>query len=570
VHGPLGPCFAPVIPVAHHLLCLALLQSGFLPSLTETSATHAVLVAVDANAERPGSPAATTLSWIDERVRQGRPDEVCRWIESCGELAELPGEVLEAAGRAALEAEHAVLARTLYRALLAQHPREPRGLLGLGRAWLLLGRGFEATRYGEAAVAERPFHSETQELQVRALLLSGQYEEALRRAERALFLIERPSAGLLSAHGSALFRMRRHTEAAAAYRRALAIDPMVAEASLKLGSGLAEPGEAAPLPGIEQVMTFLERREFTPALAILRKDLGDRPGHPVALRLLGETLLDQKLQGAWFQHDPDAPPLLWELPAERVDPEVLGRFFPDFAGLSPSRQKIVLRAAGLFWPDLERVDKLGGSHDIVASQARTTDSGRRESLRGRLTFDGRLWDDVRGVGGLNAATGIEALDGPGTFCFDTMAHEVAHQVHLFGFTQHERIQVKRLYERALREGRTLDYYAASNDTEYFAQGVEAFVALGKRPGRQVTHGHTRFELFRRDPELHAFLARKVAFDPLRDRPAPERDALLRHAVRFALRCGRTADAETAAGWLAADGGGLREAARAAAMADRSH
>src|SRR5204862_4504872 len=106
----------------------------------------------------------------------------------------------------------------------------------------------------------RPFRSDSHELLVRALLLAGRYEEALQRAERALFLLERPSAGLLAAHGSALFRMRRHAEAAAAYRRALAIDPMVAEASLKLGSGLAEPGEAAPLPDIDQVVTYLERR----------------------------------------------------------------------------------------------------------------------------------------------------------------------------------------------------------------------------------------------------------------------------------------------------------------------
>ena len=536
-----------MVSAAAFLTLLALVQSGFVPSIRETSETHAVLVAIDTGFRH--APGAATLLWIDERVRHGRPDDVCRWLLQQGDLHGLAPEVLDAAGRAALESEHALLARTAYREFLRQLPDDARGLLGLGRAWLLLGRGVEALRYGEASVGARPFHADSHELLVRALLLSGRYEDALHRAERALFLIERPSAGLLSAHGSALFRMRRHAEAAAAYRRALSVDPLVAEASLKLGSGLAEPGEAAPLPGIEQLVTFLERREYTPALALLEKNLAERPDHPVALRLLGEALLDQKLQGAWFQHDPDAPPLLWELPAARVDTATLQAFFPDYQGLSPGRQKIVLRAAGLFWPDLVRVGKLGGTHDIVASQARTTDSPRRESLRGRLTFDGRLWDDVRGVGGLNAATGIEALDGPAAFCFDTMAHEVAHQVHLFGFDHLERSRIKRLYEAAMREGRALDYYAASNETEYFAQGVEAFVALGKRPGRQVTHGHTRFELFRRDPDLYRFVASKLAYDPLRDLPEAARTQLLQHAARFALRCGRTEDAVTAASWL---------------------
>jgi hypothetical protein len=163
------------------------------------------------------------------------------------------------------------------------------------------------------------------------------------------------------------------------------------------------------------------------------------------------------------------------------------------------------------------------------------------------------------------------LDGPATFCFDTMAHEVAHQVHLFGFAQRERTEIKRMYERAMRDGRTLDYYAASNETEYFAQGVEAFVALGKRPGRQVTHGHTRFELARRDPELYRFLQRTLAFDPLRDLPPAERERLLEQSVRFALRCGRSADAVTAAAWLeGARGDELRATAQRAARADQSY
>ena len=31
---------------------------------------------------------------------------------------------------------------------------------------------------------------------------------------------------------------------------------------------------------------------------------------------------------------------------------------------------------------------------------RTTDAGSRRSLKGKRTFDGRIWDDVRGIGGL--------------------------------------------------------------------------------------------------------------------------------------------------------------------------
>jgi hypothetical protein len=62
-----------------------------------------------------------------------------------------------------------------------------------------------------------------------------------------------------------------------------------------------------------------------------------------------------------------------------------------------------------------------------------------------------------------------------------------------------------MYERARREGLTLDFYAAANEYEYFAQGYEAFVSQQKRPSAGITARHTNQELLTRDPELHAFL-----------------------------------------------------------------
>ena len=73
-------------------------------------------------------------------------------------------------------------------------------------------------------------------------------------------------------------------------------------------------------------------------------------------------------------------------------------------------------------------------------------------------------------------------------------------------------RIRELYNAADRGGWCLDYYAANNEAEYFGQGVEAFVSLGKRPGREVTHGHTRFELYRVDPALYEFIESVVDFD----------------------------------------------------------
>jgi hypothetical protein len=165
-----------------------------------------------------------------------------------------------------------------------------------------------------------------------------------------------------------------------------------------------------------------------------------------------------------------------------------------------------------------------------------------------------VWDDVRGIGGLQAATGIEALDEAAQAGFDTLAHELAHQVHYYAFGPRERARIRALYTAARAHGRCLDYYAASNEAEYFAQGVEAFSSFGKRPGCETTHGHTRFELRRTDPELYDLVAELVDRDPLRDER--RRQPLLVAAIEVALRCGRAEDALTAAEQLAS--GPLRE------------
>jgi len=94
--------------------------------------------------------------------------------------------------------------------------------------------------------------------------------------------------------------------------------------------------------------------------------------------------------------------------------------------------------------------------------------------------------------------------------FHTIAHEFAHQVHLVAFGKEERLTVRRLYEAARRAGRMLDYYAAANEHEYFAQGYEAFIAERKRPSAGVTARHTRRELIARDPELYEFLMKLTA------------------------------------------------------------
>jgi len=103
-----------------------------------------------------------------------------------------------------------------------------------------------------------------------------------------------------------------------------------------------------------------------------------------------------------------------------------------------------------------------------------------------------------------AVSGIEYLDQAVRGGFNTIAHEFAHQVHIAALGKREIRKIHKLYESARRANRTLDYYAAANEYEYFAQGYEAFISKLKRPSAGVTGRHTSDELAGRDPELYNF------------------------------------------------------------------
>ena len=104
-------------------------------------------------------------------------------------------------------------------------------------------------------------------------------------------------------------------------------------------------------------------------------------------------------------------------------------------------------------------------------------------------------------------SGIEYLDMAARRGANIIAHEFAHQVHIAALGTDDVRLVRRLYERAVREGRTLDFYAAADEYEYFAQGYEAFVSSIKRPAASVTARHTNRELFGRDPQLYQLFVR---------------------------------------------------------------
>ncbi len=88
-----------------------------------------------------------------------------------------------------------------------------------------------------------------------------------------------------------------------------------------------------------------------------------------------------------------------------------------------------------------------------------------------------------------------------------MAHENGHSVHEM-FDKKDMKTLTRLYNKASREGRVLDYYAAANKYEYFAQGCDAMASVYKPHKDIITNNplaHTVYELMDRDPDLYKFI-----------------------------------------------------------------
>jgi tetratricopeptide (TPR) repeat protein len=184
---------------------------------------------------------------------------------------------------------------------------------------------------------------------------------------------------------------------------------------------------------------------------------------------------------------------------------LVGEIFPNYKSLARRQQIVIDRSVAPLAEFLPALARAKARHYLIAFDERVSDLGDFDDLDEEKTFDGRYYASIRGVGGRVTVSGIEYIELAAQGGFNTIAHEFAHQVHMTALSKDQARVIRRLYERARRDGRTLDFYAAANEYEYFAQGYEAFISNHKRPSAGVTARHTNQELLVRDPDLHAFL-----------------------------------------------------------------
>lgn len=358
----------------------------------------------------------------------------------------------------------------------------------------------------------------------RAAVLRGQgqlayqrrnYDGALALHQQALAL--QPSADGEQALAETLIRLGRTADAVAAAERAVALDPLHEQAHYHLGNGYARKNYselAAESPAAFAVANTLIRRaarafdrgELLAARRLAASALTRCPGHGRA-----HAVLAKAIEGLRLRQDPHRAADEARFAATPM-PQVpaIERYVLNWAQLSPRHQKRVALSLAPWKAFIPVLVEGGATHFIKPLDMRLSETPGAQALKDqRIGYDSRLWDDVRGMGGFNTVTGIEDVERSIFGRYNTVLHELSHQVHGV-LTADTAREIQELYRRAkLRDERSknafLSRYAGGSVWEYFAEGANALDS----PRRDAfdTREIVRERLQAMDSELQALVQR---------------------------------------------------------------
>ncbi len=484
------------------------------------------------------------------RIARARFDyaEALRLLDRAARFHPASAEILTEYGAIYLAAEEPRRARAYFDKAARLVPDST--AIGLGRAGVdLLERDYRSSEARlRRLIADNPLSARAHAMLARVLLENNDAREAARSAEKAIAIEPFDTDGLYTL-AFAKATERKAKEVRALSERVIALDPFNAGARRLLSQYL--DGRA----GLEQKVVERARIHFergralkhegrtSEALSELEAALALEPRYYRALVAVGDVWLREgdyeraataarlalavdpagarahlelsyahygmqerariEIGATDFEklfYDEAAPPAL-HLTAE---------IFPNYKSLGRRRQMVIDRAVAPLAQFLPRLAQGGARHYLLQFDQAVSDIREFDDVSDEKTFDERYYASIRGVGGRITVSGIEYIEIAARGGFHTIAHEFAHQVHIAAMNKEDAQTVRKLYERAKREGRLLDYYAAANEYEYFAQGYEAFISKRKRPSAGVTARHTNQELLALDPELHKFFVRLTA------------------------------------------------------------
>lgn len=157
------------------------------------------------------------------------------------------------------------------------------------------------------------------------------------------------------------------------------------------------------------------------------------------------------------------------------------------------------------WKDYIPVLVATGSHHYIKPlhEKLSECPGLQTIADQRISYDSRLWDDVRGCGGYTTVTGVEDVERSIYNRYNTVLHELTHQVH--GVFPPEDVQrIEELYRESSASDAAgveifVSRYQGSSVWEYFAEGMNSY--FSPRRNEFDTREITKERLFKLDLKL---------------------------------------------------------------------
>ncbi|CAM4039386.1 tetratricopeptide repeat protein [Roseateles saccharophilus] len=382
-----------------------------------------------------------------------------------------------------------------------------------------------------------------------------EFDASLQKLEAGL-AAERTADGL-SALAETLIRLGRTEDAIAAAEQAVALNRHHEMAHYLLGNGYARenysqlaehlrnwphaPQNPVEFPAlmldVKRASDAFERGDFDAALAISLAVLERCPQLGRAHAIAAKALESQRF--AVDVHRADYERRFAAMPTPVVPG--IERYVLNWKDLSPRHQKRVALSVAPWKAFIPVLVEAGATHFIKPMWMRLSETPHGMRLKdARIDYDSRLWDDVRGMGGYATVTGIEDVERSIFDKYNTVLHELTHQVH--GVLTAEQVrEIEAHYQQAkARDAKTrngfLSRYAGGSVWEYFAEGANAEAS----PRRDTYDGReiVRERLIVIDPALRALVKH---FFTLRDTRANLPAALV-NAGNDKLEDGWLADA----------------------------
>ena len=189
------------------------------------------------------------------------------------------------------------------------------------------------------------------------------------------------------------------------------------------------------------------------------------------------------------------------------------KFVANWRSLSPRHQTSVALSVAPWKNYLPVLVDGGATYYIKPVHLLLSECPNLETLRDqRISYDSRLWDDVRGCGGYHTVTGIEDVERTIFDRYNTVLHELTHQVHSVLPADDSRV-IQEHYRRAKeRDDKThdsyLSRYAGGSVYEYFAEGANALASPMR--DRYDPRDVVLERLDRIDPELRTVVEKLAA------------------------------------------------------------